>query len=419
MAGGLFGMRARHVGWLMLLASACYQPQYNNPRCGPNSECPGELVCNGQICVSRDLADADVGDGAGPGPGSEGCTSFATQVDTCMLSSTKELVLSGMVTYNTSTGVLMMGGAPIVVDHMVIMPKGSDEPIDVIYAQNVRLDANTTLSAIGSRILGIVASETITLGAGAVIDVSGGGAGVQTACSTPPNAGQPNAGGGGGGGGAGLGSGGGNGGPGNTGGAMGGTGTASERQPDSPSGGCSGGRGGDGPGPGSGGSGGLGGGAIYLAAGSMVLGDNAKLNAGGGGGQGGGQGIMGGGSQEGGGGGGGGSGGTVFVETPRLMATSTAVIAANGGGGGEGGDDSGAGMPGQVGQPSGSRAAGGTGRAENGSDGGHGASREDLVGDSVTATTNGGGGGGGGGVGYVRIVTPSIPAELIVSPEPS
>ncbi len=45
---------------LALLVSACFHPNYDHPRCGPNGECPTGLTCSAQLVCE------DVGGGGGP-----------------------------------------------------------------------------------------------------------------------------------------------------------------------------------------------------------------------------------------------------------------------------------------------------------------------------------------------------------------
>src|SRR5262245_35049183 len=45
-------------------------------------------------------------DAAGDGDGSGGCTTFSAQLDTCELPSPFPLMLSGMLTFDTNTGML-------------------------------------------------------------------------------------------------------------------------------------------------------------------------------------------------------------------------------------------------------------------------------------------------------------------------
>ncbi len=336
--------------------------------------------------------------------GSNACESFASQFDTCGLVLEGDLTLSGTITYDTAMHELKVDSVMMSVMHMTLGTGAGD--VDAIFAHNLRLAAGAKLRAIGMLPFAIVASGSITLEDGAMIDVSNGGAGAQASCGDPPDAGGDNPGGAGGGGGGGYGAAGGYGGGGNSDGAQspGGAGGTSTTMPAKPVGGCPGAAGGTGIATGSpgntSGAGGLGGGALYLVAADRIeLGNTAVLTAGGGGGHGGG-------SPEG-GGGGGGSGGMIALESPHIIGLQ-ARVAANGGGGGggsEGGTTPVAGTEGETGSTSTSGAPGG-GAAPNGSQGGRGGSLEAPTGETVTTTVPpGAGGGGGGGVGFIHIVS--------------
>ncbi len=344
-------------------------------------------------------------------PGS-GCT-FSSQVDTCQLTLDTDLTLSSAATYDTATHELRVNGAVMAVAHTTFTTKDSD--VDAILARNVHLTSGVGLSATGPLPFAIVASGSITLDDGASIDVSDGGAGALSACSTAPHPGGDSAAGAGGGGGGAYADSGGNGGDGNSNGppAAGGAGGSSTGISDGPLGGCPGAPGGRGVAPSLGGQGGLGGGAIYLVAADRIeLGAGAVLTAAGGGGHGGGF-IL---ASFDGGGGGGGSGGVIFLEAPQVMGPG-AVVAANGGGGGEGADDTAVGADGAKGSLSSAPATGGRGGAPAGTDGGDGGSGNHTAGETVTAKQAGGGGGGGGSVGYVRIKSADVNIGVI-SPAP-
>jgi len=344
-------------------------------------------------------------------PGGDACTSFASQVDTCQLTFSGDLMLSGNMTYDTGLQELRVNGTLMTVAHMTLATQAGD--VDAILAHNVRIAAGAGLRATGALPFAIIASGSVTLDEGASIDVSVGGAGAQTSCANPPTAGGGNDGGGAGGGGGGYGGPGGNGGNGNSNAQQpqdkttGGTGQVAVTMPAGPLGGCPGARGGKGNDPGGiAGVGGLGGGALYIAAADRIdFGNGAALTAGGGGGHGGGRSNNGGGSGDA-GGGGGGSGGMIFLEAAHVMMDPSARIAANGGGGGEGSDNLSRGTDGSPGLTSNSRAFGGFNGAIDGSDGGRGGSAGTTSGEPVTDPSKGGGGGGGGGVGFIRIMSP-------------
>ncbi len=353
---------------------------------------------------------------AGGVPG-EGCMTFSTQLDTCALPSPFPLTLAGMLTFNTDTGVLMDAAnieTPVV--SRPVATRGAE--VTALVASTVHLMPGTILRAIGVRGLAIVASDTITLGAGARIDVSGG-AGRRDDCGpTAAGAGANDDDGGAGGGGGGLGAAGGLGGTGDlgsnpsTGGAAG---MAAAAIPDGPIGGCPGGRGGNGDNENNvGGPGGLGGGAVYLVSAVAIgIGPDAGIAANGQGGQGGRCVIANGDA----GGGGGGSGGSIFLEAPRLRIDG--ILAANGGGGGEGSGGGVAGQPGSPGAFGVMPAPGGHNTSGSGARGGTGGHVTIPVGGVTTEVLAGGGGGGGGGVGVIRISSPDPQLGAMVSPAPS
>jgi hypothetical protein len=336
------------------------------------------------------------------------CTTFSSQLDTCGLPS-GDLMLTQTTTFNTDTRQLSPAPAGSY-DTRQFNTQG--DRVAAIVAGNVVLADGVQLRAIGSLPFAIVASGRVTLGPGAAIDVSDGGAGALVGCSDPAMAGVTNTDGGGGGGGGGYGGAGGNGGTGGDGAAMGGEGSTSSGMPRGPQGGCPGARGGAGSQLAMGGTGGHGGGALYIVAKDAIeLDEGAVLNAAGGGGGGGpaGDNL----EAHGGGGGGGGTGGMIFVEAPRVLGPA-ATIAANGGGGGEGGDDDSAGRPGDAGKTANGAAEGGKGGSDGG-DGGKGGAAGNAEGEDVGANDFGGGG-GGGGVGYIRIRTGAVNVKTISPP---
>ena len=276
------------------------------------------------------------------------CKTFSSQLDTCAMSeSTVDLTLTGMNTYDTTTGMLTTGANPIPVTRINIAGKAG--PLEVVLVRDFHMTANARLRATGSMPLAIVAFGTITIDAGAVIDVAAGGAGARATCTDGAAVGANQGGGAGGGGGGGFAAAGGGGGNGDSDGgsaAAGGAGGAAFGvMPPGPLGGCAGARGGNGDA--NGGAGGAGGGAIYLAAAVRIdLAPGSSINAGGAGGEGG---DVGGAFSDGdAGGGGGGSGGMIMIESPIVR--SAGALAANGGGGGEA---SGGGGAGDNGSPAG------------------------------------------------------------------
>lgn len=353
----------------------------------------------------------DVGPDAGDRP-VDACVTFSDQLDTCTLVMGPPVTLSGKLEFSTLTGMLMdkATGAIVPVATQELATKG--DPVYAILAASVSFAPATTIRAIGPHGFAILATDSITLDAGALIDVSANGAGARTAaCPNGPAKGQDDTGGAAGGGGAGFGGAGGEGGDGNSDDFFGDTSNGGRggdvlEAPLGPRGGCPGAPGGNGNEVG--GTGGRGGGAVWLAAGNRIeLAAGAGINAGG---EGGGGGIRTD-SQGDAGGGGGGSGGVIWIEAPRVY--SAGILAANGGGGGEGsgGDASGAqGMPGQL---SIVRAPGGTGASVSGAAGGAGGHKLDAKGLTAADPEPGGGGGGGGGVGFIRVLSPDMTISTV------
>jgi hypothetical protein len=270
----------------------------------------------------------------------------------------------------------------------------TNPPWCVIAATDLTIGAGT-ISAIGAKPLVLLATGTMTING--TIDVASHRGGQQGAASNDPSqcdAGTPPGANGGGAGG----SFGGAGGHGGTGGGVAGA----TKPTNAMRGGCPG---QDGM-TGTFGVKGLGGGVVYLIAGTQItLGGN--INASGAGGSSGVTGSA--------GAGGGGSGGLIGLDSPIVM--NGGAIFANGGGGAEGsglttkGNDgtesangAAAGVSGSASSVGGDGAAGGaTGAAGNGSDAG----------------TGGGGGGGGGGVGAVKLFQAATITGGVVSPPPS
>jgi hypothetical protein len=341
------------------------------------------------------------------------CDSFTDQLDSCLLPPASPLSLAGTLTFDTGTGELHNGSARLDIISLPLQTRGGE--IHAIIASTVTIAPGSMLRATGPRGFAILASDTITIGDAALLDVSVGGAGARTLCPDGPALGTALADGAGGGGGAAFGGPGGRGGDGNDDGtaSLGGNGgIALPTAPLGPLGGCPGAAGGYGDDPG--GLGGSGGGVIFLAsATSITIAPDAGLHAGGGGGSGG---TRTSGNHGDAGGGGGGSGGMIFLEAP--LVTSAGTLAANGGGGGEGSGNRTEGAPGDPGQLAIARASGGSGGSLSGTSGGHGGAIADLRGDPVTTRQNGGAGGGGGGAGFVIIVAPEQALGANVSPQP-
>ena len=253
---------------------------------------------HGSAGIAMD-GSAGVRDGA-----PDAACAFSTQLDTCGLSGTDDLTLTGANTYDTDSGTLMMGGTPLAVTHVQLA--ALEGPVDAIVVHDFHMTPASSLRATGSLPLAIVAFGAATLDGSAVIDLTAGGGGARTSCTNGAMAGENNSGGAGGGGGGGFGAAGGDGGPGNQDGthsAGGSAGQAAATTPRGPLGGCPGAPGGKGDE--NGGAGGLAGGAIYIVAKQQItLASGAIINAGGQGGGGGHQSGLDNGDAGGGGGGG-------------------------------------------------------------------------------------------------------------------
>ena len=326
-----------------------------------------------------------------------GCN-FSSQFDTCSLTASGDLTLSGSNSYDTNTGTLTENGTAMSVMHVVLA--GQEGNVDALVVHDFHMTSGAQLRATGMLPLAIVATGSATLDAAALIDLTAGGAGTRPSCPGGAMPGQDHGGGAGGGGGGGFGAAGGNGGDGDTdnGGSMGGPGgAAAATMPKGPLGGCPGARGGTGDDPG--GDGGFGGGAIYIVAQVQItLAPGAGINAGGGGGRGGRVSFA---SNGDGGGGGGGSGGMILLESAHV--DNGGFLAANGGGGGEGSGNGDSGYAGFTGQLSTMAAMGGGDNSPTGSNGANGGAKASPAGDPGPPPEAGGGGGGGGGVGYILL----------------
>jgi hypothetical protein len=290
-------------------------------------------------------------------------------------------------------------------DCQVVRSQAAGPELCIIAGTTITITGTANLVT-GPRPLVLVATDSISVAAAAVIDVSSRsttrvGAGANEATCGAPTAGQNSVAtsGAGGAGGGGFGTIGGDGGNGAVARGVGGTAAA----PLFLRGGCKGADGGD-AGTVQGGVGGNAGGAIYLIAGNAITIDGSIFASAAGG--------RGGGIRA--GGGGGGSGGMIGLDAPAITISATGIVAANGGGGGGGGGTGGLGNPGSDGSTtsytSAASAGGGgvdtntTTPSRNGGNGGVGAAMNAagaLGGNSLS--TGAGGGGGGGGVGVIWV----------------
>src|SRR3954469_3632161 len=80
----------------------------------------GSLLATG--CGFRTQSGAPVD--AAPPP--DGCTTFSSQVDTCALPLTMDLVLTGAVTYDTNLHELTVGGVAMPVTSLTLATQASD-----------------------------------------------------------------------------------------------------------------------------------------------------------------------------------------------------------------------------------------------------------------------------------------------------
>ena len=352
---------------------------------------------------------------AGPPPAPDACVSFSSQLDTCALEQPIPLDLSEMLVFDTDTGVLTRNGAPITVVSKTVPT--ADGEVRALLATQVIFQNNAHLRAEGTRGFAIVATESITLKTGAMIDVSAGGAGYRAGCPDGPDRGEGDNSGAAGGGGGGFGAKGGDGGNGDQDQGQsqgGGGGEAASTPPAGVLGGCPGASGGDQSILNPGGVAGIGGGAVYLVSNATIgISDMAGIQAGGGGGSGG-TSTSGNGDA---GGGGGGSGGMIFLEARVIR--NDGILAANGGGGGQGSGNGVVGVAGMTGLFGIDQAPGGQGGGSTGTDGGAGGHLARPPGAKPMGVKNGGGGGGGGSAGIIRVVSPDQQLGALVSPAAS
>jgi len=384
--------------WLLVLFVGCYSPvPPAGAPCGVGDSCPSGLDCQGGVCLPPGTVTADAPvseDAASDGPLPDACTTFASQLDTCTVAATGDLMIGGDLLYDTETHILVGSNGSIPVNSVVVdTPTGQ---VDMVIADNFTLLAGGNLRVTGELPFGVVAFGAINLNGTLDADEGGAGARGRTACGTAAGQqGTTNAAGSSGGGGGALRGAGGDGGKGDTNGTPvdGGAGGVAISLPAGVLGGCPGGRGGGGSGIG--GSGGSGGGAVYLVArgtinltGVIDVGGSGALR----------------GHALSGAGGGGGSGGMILIEGPVVNVTGTLV--SNGGGGSGGADDvaGNEGTDGEPGQRSTTRAKGGLGALMiEGGDGGDGGAGNTIDGVTSTDTADNGGGGGGGGCGFIAI----------------
>src|ERR1700733_11079045 len=117
-------------------------------------------------CITILLASFLVGPACCPDekpPADAGCTTFSKQLDTCMLDTGTDLMISGNRIYNTDTHVLEdVGGgnaAPVVNARVT----NNGDMMDGIGANSFTLTAGSALRVVGSVPFGIVATKAITI----------------------------------------------------------------------------------------------------------------------------------------------------------------------------------------------------------------------------------------------------------------
>jgi hypothetical protein len=351
--------------------------------------------------VGNNTADGGSADGALPNDDSSMisadaglCWSVAgVSLNVCL---TEPLGGTINITNDTSIDTTTNGNSPLTCKPLMA---GSSD-VCVIAAQTITIDAETTLSATGTRPLVLLATTLTLTGAG--VDVASHRGGQQGAASTMVgcDSGAPATA-------AGGGQGGSFGGKGGDGGNQDGQSNSRGRAGNvlavtTLRGGCPGGAGGGGN-PGA-----QGGGAVALVA-DTISAASARINASGAGAVGGDQGDE--------GGSGAGAGGMIVLAAGTISVNTSTEIFANGGHGGGGSSSGSAGEPG--GDPTSPASGGGGGNGpDNAGNGGAGFPLTFRNGQSGTGS-NDGGGGGGGGAGIIKVVSPSLLTGAQVSPPPS
>jgi hypothetical protein len=359
--------------------------------------------------------DGGTGSGSGdanmgmPGIDASGCawSDTPTNFDPCMLPAPATLTVSGNVFLDTASTTLPKK----------LIAQNDGTTITVVHLSQLTVNQFSSLIITGSGVV-LAVDGAVTIN-GTIVAV--GGEGNETHCATAKGstgADSQTAAGAGGGGGAAAAENGGTAGSGDgTGAGAGGTRGSKVSTTFSPlRGGCRGGNGGRYNGAGTAPVGGRGGGAIQISTNTKIsIAGGAAIDAAGRGG--------GGGSGAHVGGGGGGSGGSIFLEGPQMSFGFASLACADGGSGGEGGGATVGGNDGRTGRcnslqaaetPNTMNSAGG-----DGGPGGYALSKPGGPGVSST-TSAGAGGGGGGSVGWIRIKSPNISNDgLVTTPQAS
>jgi hypothetical protein len=382
--------------------AGCYQPngeQTCTVTC-PDGVCPNGMTCGGDgLCRSSPSDDcAAIGDASLP-DSNQVCVGQGLIKNFCFA--------RPAAPFAPAAGVLMTDVANCTTTLMQ-----ASGPLLCVFI-GTRVSITGTLRVVGSNPVVFVGVDEVSVGMGAILDVSskvnevmpGAGASGQ-GCAAGSPAGSAGGQVGGGGAGGTFRSRGGGGGSGIVTSSVAGGGASSSALVTVATvrGGCAGSSGGDGT-PDSRGVGGLGGGGVYLVSANKIS-IAGFINASGAGGHGGGI--------TSGGGGGGGTGGFIGLDAPVYDIATDARVFAIGGSGGAGANSSVTGGNGDQADgptpptttlaPAGAGSGGAGGATTNGTNGG-------------TATA-GGGGGGGGGTGYIGVTNnPPIP-PMVFAPAP-
>src|SRR5262245_4515741 len=96
----------RHAGWLVMLVPACFHPNYDQPTCGPNGECPSGLTCSApqKVCVDGNSNDGGMnGADSGTGTPDAAVTCYGSFIKVCFDSVTD--VPKAALTLDASTAI--------------------------------------------------------------------------------------------------------------------------------------------------------------------------------------------------------------------------------------------------------------------------------------------------------------------------
>jgi len=396
-------MNAARLIACALAAAGCYRPGPENNctiRCTPAAGCADGLTCDNNRC--RDPMLAPCGDEPMFDAGVDPDAYLDAPIDASLLPDAPFVDAAmnncwgrDLITYCRSTppttDMPFPAGTEIDTDGSMC---AVDSPPNACVIMHQRITITGPITAVGSRVLVMIATNELTIAAPASIDVSSAlsrnGAGSHTGVCQPGTAGKASGAtvSGGGAGGTLSGRGGFGGTSGGVGGMGGIPGAPATTVVTEPRGGCPG---TDGGGLAAG-TGGRGGGGVVLIAGAGMIIQGSVLA----------HGAAGRGGSPGKGGGGGGSGGLIALDGATIMLTGTLVAAGGGGGGGGGLGENG--EPGRSSNVMGDQAGGGAGGGGIGGNGGEGSGPGMLRNGGPGAAVPSGGGGGGGGGGAAGII---------------